>query len=547
MKKYILIGINCLIISASLFYFLLVQPLTLEVRAMNLGTENEIFQLFWADKATDFSENRSERHEFVPNENLIRFKIPQNSSFVRIDPIQESGKLILKGVTLRHFIPLLSYTWSAENNFMNLELKNGLLNKRVLPEGMEISAGHDLQIELDDFSARADKIKIRAFYLVAFLCFLITALNLIAFSPARTLEARSGQKWIYVYPIYIASILFITGILAYHIWSDRSRSIPSSSVDAFRMSLVDHQGNYLSDSAINQDQSHEAALKVVFDPFAIYRFYPNQAIPGVPINEFGLRGQFNLQDPRPKIFVLGGSASFSLGINDDSKTLPSQLGQMHPQAQIINAGVIGYLSGQEFSLMSHYLDDFHPAAYITFTGWNDFSGQIYPRAGSHLGFNQHIFYEIERLLRKACKTCKDGSTTEDQNSVEDKKEIKRLARGFVNYLIKMKYFAEARGAKFHAVIQPEAGSKKHLTDAEATKVKRFFETIKIRQDIFSKSYQDFSREAVRLAKAEGFEIYNMNADPEFQNSSEDLFEDQVHLSEKGATKAANLISQKIHF
>jgi hypothetical protein len=100
-------------------------------------------------------------------------------------------------------------------------------------------------------------------------------------------------------------------------------------------------------------------LKLMTDPFTIYMNYPNQKSYSYSINEYGFREGYESQKPHTAI-VVGSSAAFGFALDSNDKTFASKLSRYSEKYNVINSAVVGFLSGQEFSQMVHYLDDFMP-------------------------------------------------------------------------------------------------------------------------------------------------------------------------------------------
>jgi len=102
------------------------------------------------------------------------------------------------------------------------------------------------------------------------------------------------------------------------------------------------------------------------------------------INSEGFRGpEFTKDKPENtyRIFVLGGSTVFSVGVLDN-QTVPFYLQQMYDETQVdskvevINAGLTAKFSLQESQLVKYRLIDFDPDLLIVYDGWNDLKNYI---------------------------------------------------------------------------------------------------------------------------------------------------------------------------
>jgi len=76
-----------------------------------------------------------------------------------------------------------------------------------------------------------------------------------------------------------------------------------------------------------------------------------------------------------KIFILGGSTTWGVGVSRSDKTISAQLEKILEKkisnVQVINAGTSGYYSAQEFQRLIHHVLPFKPNLVISIAGVND--------------------------------------------------------------------------------------------------------------------------------------------------------------------------------
>src|SRR6188768_2749485 len=136
----------------------------------------------------------------------------------------------------------------------------------------------------------------------------------------------------------------------------RRQRLPAQAVvdqmPGYSPTLVDHAGRALSE--------RPGHVRLVLDPFSGYRNLGNQRATSFTIDENGFRGGFRGGADRALAFLLGASTAFGHGVPRDDDTLASVLSRRQGRYRVVNAGVIGYESGQELGLMTHYLDRFGP-------------------------------------------------------------------------------------------------------------------------------------------------------------------------------------------
>lgn len=113
-------------------------------------------------------------------------------------------------------------------------------------------------------------------------------------------------------------------------------------------------------------------LKVALHPVLVYKNLPNQVHSAFSTNSRGYRGaEPDTHPTRPRIIMVGGSAAFGTGAQNDRETIGAYL-ETFLQAEVINAGVIGHASTQELVSLITEVIDLHPNLVITFDGFNDF-------------------------------------------------------------------------------------------------------------------------------------------------------------------------------
>jgi hypothetical protein len=120
------------------------------------------------------------------------------------------------------------------------------------------------------------------------------------------------------------------------------RGKASPEVGPYVAELHTHDGRKISRAV--------GGIKLGLAPFTVYQTLPSQHTPEFNINSRGLRGDEETeQDSRPKIIFVGGSAAFGQGAETDLDAIPAILQQSVSSHRFINAGVIGFLSGQELT------------------------------------------------------------------------------------------------------------------------------------------------------------------------------------------------------
>jgi hypothetical protein len=135
---------------------------------------------------------------------------------------------------------------------------------------------------------------------------------------------------------------------------------------------------YVTPGLSNGGQDNFAEM--VFSPVLTYRPKENHQGRGYKINRQGFRRQTDLASPKGadtvRIFVLGGSFAFGAGVPDGytySEVMESQLQKRFPRQhiEVVNAGVGGYTSLQEYLLLATRVVRYEPDFVIFLTLAND--------------------------------------------------------------------------------------------------------------------------------------------------------------------------------
>jgi hypothetical protein len=277
---------------------------------------------------------------------------------------------------------------------------------------------------------------------------------------------------------------------------------------------------------------------------------------------------------------VGGSAAFGQEAETDSDTIPAILQQSISSHRFVNAGVIGFLSGQELTYLVTDVIDYQPAIVVAYDGWNDvFDGALSPTRGTKkLGFNSNFFrLEDELALNYRTQTSWSASlsrflqvswgkslvlrrfsraissrqeqsairTIKDLPEADQKALLARIVNTYVRNVRKMALFSQASGAKFLLVFQPELGQRANTTAKE----KEFLTSSKIGNamynDFLPLLYRQFLAEAKPLLTQAGVAWIDTNESPLYQSDPQTLFSDPVHTNRRGNEIAAQIISEKL--
>jgi lysophospholipase L1-like esterase len=144
-------------------------------------------------------------------------------------------------------------------------------------------------------------------------------------------------------------------------------------------------------------------LQLALHPLTVYSNLPDQRAPYYSTDERGFRrnGAERRPDPVARVIVVGGSAAFGTGLPSDADTFPARLEALLEGTEVLNAAVIGHLSGQELSYVAAELVDLRPDLIIALDGWNDLVDQTSGRRRTvHTAGVSNSFFMIEDRLRQ---------------------------------------------------------------------------------------------------------------------------------------------------
>jgi hypothetical protein len=379
------------------------------------------------------------------------------------------------------------------------------------------------------------------------------------------------KKWLFVFIIIVSFLLL--EIYLHKRQAKQESTIPNTGV-------CTHNGEVVAKGSFN----------LCLAPYTIYKNCPNQKIDTEGINSRGFRGSeiSDAPDKRKRIIVVGGSAAMGSGIATD-ETFESMMARFNPQYEVINAGVVGFLSGQELAYTVTELVDYHPQIIIAFDGWNDLHEQWYHSAWfpgnkekDEIGFNNNFFcLQIEKKLIDNYKTQTSlflsfgrfFNTAVDKSILLSRLRIKvaramqrlplkkdgslknkamepsvsaayftEIVNTYTNNLRKMNDFCKCQGIKFAVVFQPELGCKANRTAEEQTMLTNYAFGSKNYAQEFPALYKRFIDASKEILKKHGVEYIDINETQVFSSSSKTLFTDAVHTSKNGNQIIAEIIN-----
>lgn len=302
-------------------------------------------------------------------------------------------------------------------------------------------------------------------------------------------------------------------------------------------------------------------LRLRMDPFCVYRTAPNQQTDSYQVDRHGFRqtgpgpdtdpasASDLAEDPRPRVFVLGGSLVFGQGLAADHETFVARLDALWPEARVVNAGAVGYLSGQELALLVHEIDAYEPTLVLVVDGWNDLTELwlFRQRRPAPLTCNGAFFLTEDRLVERFLATAGGAPPTHgaaETSSGSASWALSDVERLYRENLERMHAFATARGSGFLVAVQPELGSKRSPTAPEAAALTDWQETYGY-DPAFSATYREVAARVVANAQKQGIRAIDLAAEPSFREAEGPLFVDPVHLDARGHALLAEVLARAV--
>jgi hypothetical protein len=200
--------------------------------------------------------------------------------------------------------------------------------------------------------------------------------------------------------------------------------------------------------------------------------------------------------------------------------------------------------------MVHRLDHLRPVVYVVFDGWNDLFDQdmFLHRAPNLFGFNNQFFDIQNRLVSYHLLTGGQDVHVGIGRTKPMEPEAAYLDALHASYaanLNLMRAFATARGARFLAVFQPEAGNKVHRSPAEIKSLEKWNVLHKYLDRKFPAKYARMIRSAKDFCEREAIPFIDPQREPELRDTAETLFYDPPHLNERGHVLIADILERRL--
>ena len=385
------------------------------------------------------------------------------------------------------------------------------------------------------------------------------------------IRIRRVERWFSRLALVAAALLvpFLV-LLADVLISGDAKWIDGPATETFDMYLVTHDGRDIGGAP--------HGIPMALSPMMLYENMPDRKTGRYRSNNFGLRGpDIKAQGHRPRVVLVGGSAAFGLFLKEE-QTLAAALQRRLQGIEVLNAGVVGYLSGQQLALALFRLLDLEPDVILAFDGWNDLYDNywwtIHGNPGSsHRGANVHFNVMENRLVNyrrvqqspwfAAAETTRSfarrstilsglsaalGSGPETPVvPTLDELWLGEVTDLYVSHQIKLRDVARSRGCRLIVALQPELGQL--LSSGELARVRKERGPDFLRGDAywlhFAELYRGFRDRAVRSLSKHDVEAIDGSSALADHRSPASLFLDPVHLNARGYDRMAELLAQRL--
>ncbi|MEX0702410.1 MAG: SGNH/GDSL hydrolase family protein [Planctomycetales bacterium] len=391
--------------------------------------------------------------------------------------------------------------------------------------------------------------------------------------PFRVLRLF-GRLGLMVAPLVLLLAVLVIDVLL----TGGQRPAAQSPTGTFDMTLVTYDGRMVGGREYLTDRIRLSPVN----------FYENQ--PGwrpASINSLGFRGpELDATKTRPRVVLLGGSAAYGLGV-DEEETFLALLRRRFPEYEFINAGVNGYLSVHELGATVFRVLDLEPDLIIAFDGWNDIYDEYWRRMNGdgsprHPFANSNSVVLENRLVRlwelendpwtatgEAAGTIARGSTIlswlgdrlrpRRQPPAEPRplgdRWYEEARDRYVANLSKLHTVARGADCRLLVAIQPEAYQL--LSTATIERIRASHGEHWLPYDfyftVFPELYAKFREEASARLRDAGIEVLDMSASFAKSRPTKDALEmflhkpepdfvvDNVHLTPRGHEEAARIL------
>ena len=488
------------------------------------------------------------------------FRLPNKPiQYIRIDPLNRDGHFILKDLKIVNDFNQIIYAVTIENvkplqQIQHITIQDNMLIADTVADGNDPILFLDLEYPLVN---KGNILIIGVYALVSLSCSFIICYTVLYLCVNIFLTIKQSMNPAFLRKdilINLSMLVISTGAsiaIGYIVYLYTTQ--PSETI-VYQGQGGDYALSFYNSNGQKISEQH-GTLKLKLDPFTIYANYPKQTSASYSINSDGFRDTYTTNPaPEQLAIVLGGSAAFGQGLSNNNDTFASHISRLNPKYHVINAGTVGFLSGQELSQMIHVLDRFSPSVYIVFDGWNDlFDPYTYadswPITGGPIGFN-NTFFMVEKQLASVVENEQHSKNdTSDvlpiaSKTFKDEHEyFQAILSTYISNIDKMNAFANARKANFLVIFQPELGNKKVLSPNEQEILRQWEKTYRYLDKGIPQKYNQLIHKAKTFCEEKNIVYIDMNEESGFSKNSNTLFYDVVHPNGQGHKIIAELINE----
>lgn len=526
-----------------------------------------IAQVFY-DSGKGFSESDSARFPVKASEAFIELKFPLPGSIVirslRFDPIDKEGTIWLKNIALfdglgRRIIQIQPNDVIPLNDIADSRFENGAIVITTLKNATDPITAFSITYPIANESLFAQIIKSQVGLFLASFLGVLSAFSVLYLLSGKTLTKFMnifGRSSLINASIALFSTVFAVAMcyLLYSYYIKHVGRTAESVLDAERinenydytLSFYNRKGKRITEK--------DGVLKLVTDPFTVYKNYPNQQCPSYSIDARGFRAGQTTNIKASLAFLVGGSAAFGYGLNDSGKTFASILDKQIAGVKVLNAAVVGFCSGQELSQMIHYLDNLNPNLYIVFDSFNDVMEPFvyahdWPVIAAPIGFNNTFVLIEDRLATLAGQQTgangKDNFLKAAVESFNENSYLQDVIDTYISNIDKMHAFARARGAIFLLAFQPEVAAKKNKTMNELEILSNWDRYCGYLQKDIPGKLKSLRQKTKRHCQLNNIEVIDINEVSSFIENPQTLFYDAVHPNELGHYMIAEILRSRV--
>lgn len=303
-------------------------------------------------------------------------------------------------------------------------------------------------------------------------------------------------------------------------------------------------------------------IVVVHDPLLIYKNKGSQKSDYFTINKQGFRGPdwtVKKDSQTKRVIILGSSVVFGHSLDKDEEVFPrvlqDELRAKFPGQgiEVYNAGVIGYLSCQDFTLLTSQILQYKPDLIVLFNGWNDFFA-----GGRNMGqvSQMWFFNELEKSLRKAKTPSWNPLKLSSLYQSFERKLAKAKAskpvpfeknpkalEGYLHYLKLSIQIARANSIKVLVAPQPELTMRTQSNPKLEAEIKpeTYWPGYSKRAQ---EDYSQYISGAQKLAKQLRAPFFD-SRDFITKHPDEVFFKDPVHMSSAGHKRCAEALKEPV--